>query len=96
MLFWVILPIHLGPPNPQLLPTPLRGYYETLPLEEILQDLTTDSDCDNSQYAKDEDRDNSQSDKNDSSQYLMRMKIERFVASSIQMKVILDWLRWLQ
>ena len=23
MLFWVILPIHLGPPNPQLLPTPL-------------------------------------------------------------------------
>ena len=39
-----------------------RGYYETLPLEEILQDLTTDSDCDNSQYDKD---DNSQSDDNE-------------------------------
>ena len=36
----------------------------TLPLEEIL-DLTTDSNCDNSQYDKDEDRDNSQYDKDE-------------------------------
>ena len=44
------------------------GYYETLLLEEILQDLTTDSDCDNSQSNKDEICDNSQSDKDDNSQ----------------------------
>ena len=43
------------------------GYYETLLLEEILQDLTTDSDCDNSQSNKDEICDNSQSDKDDNS-----------------------------
>ena len=43
------------------------GYYETLLLEEILQDLSTDSDCDNSQSNKDEICDNSQSDKDDNS-----------------------------
>ena len=43
-------------------------YYETIPLEEILQYLTTDRNCDNSQSDKDEDRDNSQSDNDDNSQ----------------------------
>ena len=41
---------------------------KTLPLEKILQDLTTDSDCNNSQSNKNENRDNSQYDKDDNSQ----------------------------
>ena len=48
--------------------------------------MTTESDCDNSQYDKDEDHDNSQSDTM-TIPNLMRMKIELFVASPIQMKV---------
>ena len=44
--------------------------------------MTTDSDCDNSQYDKDEIRDNSQSDTNDNSQSVEDEDIE---LSSIQM-----------